>query len=124
MNAMMNAMKTKLDKIFSLYIRTRDKGICISCGKKNEITQCDCGHFFSRSILSLRYNEKNCSAQCRLCNQFKGGNIKEYEKALKRKYNDNIIEELRKIKNKHLKLKEADYLELIEVYKKKLEELA
>lgn len=116
-------MKTKLDKIFSLYIRTRDNGVCISCGKKCEITQCDCGHFFSRGILSLRYNEINCNTQCKECNQFKSGNIKEYEKALKSKYGENIIDELREIKNKHLQLKDADYKELIEVYKNKLKEL-
>lgn len=57
------------------------------------------------------------------CNTFKGGNLKEYEKALKRKYGENIVDELRAIKNKHLQLKNADYLELIEKYTKKLEEL-
>lgn len=116
-------MKTKLDKIFSLYIRTRDRGICISCGRKLDISECHCGHFFSRSILSLRFNEINCNCQCPTCNTFKCGNIKEYEKALKRKYGDDIIDKLRTIKNKHLQLKDSDYKELIEVYKQKLKNI-
>lgn len=69
-------MKTKLDKIFSLYIRTRDNGVCISCGKKGDIKDTHCGHFFTRNILSLRFNEINCNCQCPTCNTFKGGNIK------------------------------------------------
>lgn len=116
-------MKTKLDIIFSKYIRTRDNGICITCGKQGNINEMQCGHFFSRNILSLRYNEKNCNCQCRKCNMFLGGNVKEYEKSLKLIYGDGIIDELKEIKNKHLKLSKTDYDNFIEVYKQKLKEL-
>lgn len=65
-------LKAKLDKEFSLFIRLRDcmpNGYfrCISCGQIKPFEQADCGHYFSRTHLSTRFDENNCHAECRHC---------------------------------------------------------
>ena len=82
-----------------------------------------CGHFYGRSIGSLRFNEKNCNCQCKHCNEFLGGNITKYELNLKLMYGDGVIDELRAIKNTHLKLYDSDYERLIKLYKQRTKEL-
>ncbi len=68
----------KLDKIFSLYIRLRDSKPfgykafkCISCGQIKPFAKADCGHYYSRSKMSTRYDEDNCHSECNFCNRFK-----------------------------------------------------
>ena len=62
----------KLDKVFALYIRLRDVmpngyGRCISCGKIKHFSDLDCGHFYSRKHMGTRFDEDNCSAECKYC---------------------------------------------------------
>lgn len=62
----------KLDKVFSAYIRLRDvmpSGYfkCISCNQIKPFEQADCGHFFSRKNMSVRFDEDDCHAECRFC---------------------------------------------------------
>jgi len=59
-------LKKDLWKVFSLYIRTRDKGICFTCGRKAEGSGYHAGHFVPKSIvpLSLYFCEKNTNGQC------------------------------------------------------------
>ena len=54
----------KLDTVFSLYIRDRDKKCC-TCGSVKNLT---CGHLITRSKYSTRWNERNAFAQCKSCN--------------------------------------------------------
>lgn len=66
------ALIAKLDRTFSKYIRLRDTHggeyfRCISCGKIKTKDKADCGHFFSRRRLSVRWDEKNCHAECSHC---------------------------------------------------------
>lgn len=68
-------LKTKLDRVFSEYIRLRDTAghskdgyfRCISCGQIKPYSQADCGHYIGRQHMATRYNEINCNAQCRNC---------------------------------------------------------
>lgn len=55
---------TKLDRVFSLYIRARDKH-CVVCGTEQNLT---CGHVFSRVAYSTRWDEQNAYGQCAGCN--------------------------------------------------------
>lgn len=62
----------KLDRVFSEYIRLRDtmpNGMfrCISCGKIKPYSQADCGHYHSRTHMSIRFDEENCNAECKYC---------------------------------------------------------
>jgi len=54
----------KLDSVFSAYIRARDKS-CIVCGSTENL---QCGHLFSRTNYSTRWDAGNAAAQCRGCN--------------------------------------------------------
>lgn len=61
----------KLDEVFGNYIRYRDKGRCITCGKVFDPSQRDefhAGHLISRGKHSTRWDERNVYGQCRTCN--------------------------------------------------------
>ena len=80
----------KLDKVFSAYIRLRDampSGYfkCISCGHIKPFEQADCGHFFSRKNMSVRFDEDDCHAECRGCNRFSSDHLIAYQTNLIRK---------------------------------------
>ena len=55
---------SKLDKVFSLYIRGRDKR-CVLCGKREDL---NCGHLLTRNAYSTRWDEQNCACVCTGCN--------------------------------------------------------
>ncbi len=61
---------TPLDKLFSLYIRTRAKGICERCGQYKGIKGLQCSHFWGRAKKSTRWDEENCAALCFGCHQY------------------------------------------------------
>ena len=82
---------TKLDSIFSKFIRLRDSdedGICrcITCGAPHYWKSVDNGHYIKRQHLALRFNEVNCNAQCRKCNWLGQGEDVKYKDALIKKY--------------------------------------
>jgi len=52
------------DREFSRFIRARD-GRCVTCGTTERL---QCGHLFSRSNYSLRWDERNAYCQCASCN--------------------------------------------------------
>ena len=118
---------TKLDKVFSLYIRQRDSenGFfkCISCGQIKPYDQCDCGHYINRQHISTRFDEKNCNAQCRKCNRFEEGNAQGYRRGLIEKYGEKAVEllEIKKFNTSHLNLPEIEIL--TKYYKEKIKEL-
>src|SRR3990167_553669 len=87
--------KARLDKYFSEYIRLRDSkdGICrcVTCGKLFFWKNGDCGHFISRKYLSLRWDEKNCGAQCKSCNLFNQGEQYKFVKAINTRWGDGTV---------------------------------
>ena len=95
-------LKKEADKVFSRYVRYRDGEFkrgqwlveCITCGVEKPIAQMQLGHFVSRRVNALRYDEENCNAQCTGCNMFKQGEQYLYAKALDLKYGDGKAEEL------------------------------
>ena len=113
------SLKDKLDAIFSLYIRARDK----KCYCWNEQTLQN-WHYFSRNTTSTRFDERNCNTCCSSCNVIHEHDREPYTKFMLKKYWPDIIEELRqKYHWPSLILKEQDYRILIEVYTNKLKEL-
>lgn len=121
-----NSLKSKLDKVFSQYIRLRDMlpGTtlfkCISCGNIYPITKADCGHYINRSHMSTRFSEVNCNAQCRDCNRFDEGNMSGYRQGLIRKYGEQQTILLEDSKNDIRKYSDFEYEALIEHYKKEI----
>lgn len=122
------SLKSKLDRLFSIYIRLRDSDKngycrCISCGKFNHWKDVDCGHFVNRSHMSTRYNERNCHAQCRKCNRFDEGNNIGYTRGLIKLYGVKILNDLDVLKHTQSYMKAFDYNILIDHYKKEIERL-
>ena len=118
---------TKLDTVFSRYIRQKDavNGIatCVTCGKKDEWKKLQNGHFMSRRHYSTRWDERNCNVQCAGCNVFRAGEIYLYTKYLCSKYGDNSPEELHILSHKIVKFADVDLIDLINHYQKLLDSL-
>lgn len=54
----------KLDRLVSQAVVKRDKK-CFTC---NTTENLQCGHLFTRSLYSVRWDLDNCKAQCQGCN--------------------------------------------------------
>lgn len=125
------SLENILDTWFSKYIRLRDAdefGICtcITCGtrKKWDSGFMDCGHFQTRQHLAVKYNEKNCNAQCRRCNSHEGGRQYEHGIAIDKKYGKGTAEMLILLsKARGNKLGDQWYEEMIKVYKDKVKKI-
>ena len=67
---------TSSDKLFSQYIRTRDKWTCQRCSKKYEppTNALHCSHFHTRGKWGVRFDDENCEALCYGCHSYLGGN--------------------------------------------------
>lgn len=118
----------KLDKVFSLYIRLRDAmpgGCfrCISCGQIKPFEQADAGHYFSRIHMSTRFDEDNCSAECRFCNRFRADHLDGYRKNLIVKIGEQRFLELEWKHNQPCKYADFELEELIKYYKAICEDL-
>ena len=116
-------LKKEADAVFSRFIRYRDKGICFTCGHRNDPKKMQNGHFVPRQFNSTRYNEKNCNCQCYACNMFYGGQPDIYTLKLQEKYGEGIIKELNALRQKTKQWLPVELEELIKIYQQKLEEL-
>lgn len=95
-------LKKEADKWFSKYVRYRDServgdeyiAECITCGTKKPIKQLQAGHFVSRRVSTLRYDDLNVNAQCTGCNMFKQGEQYLYSVNLDKKYGEGTAKEL------------------------------
>lgn len=116
-------LKRKLDDLFSLFVRLRDKGICYTCGIQKDPKDMDAGHYIKRQHNSLRFDERNVHAQCKKCNRFMGGNMSEYAVRLQRDYGQGILEEF-SAKKQQIKVFTTTELEgLITHYKNEIWEI-
>jgi hypothetical protein len=122
-------LKTKLDNIFSLYIRLReatDEGLvqCFTCGNVNNYkVGMQNGHFMSRQFMATRYDEQNCQVQCVGCNMFKSGEQFKFSLALDYKYGKGTAEELLHKSRQINKMSSKDFEEKISYYKSLVEKL-
>lgn len=113
-------LKKEADEIFSVYIRQRDKGVCVTCGAVKEWRYMQNGHYVPRGNNSTRYDEQNCNCQCVGCNVFKKGAMDEYALFLVRKYGAGILEKLNQKKKVLKQFTPQELLNLIEEYKQKI----
>ena len=93
----LQALRKAADSIYSLYIRERDCGICVTCLKGDEIKKMQCGHFHSRIYHALRYHEMNGHCQCYKCNVLLRGKMLAYTAFMNRKYTPEELAELKKL---------------------------
>lgn len=139
------AMK-RADRTFSYFIRQRDAneaGICscVSCGEMFHWLAMDNGHFVVRSNQRLRFDEKNCAAQCKTCNTIACGKHSrtfhyrargrfQHTKDVKRRHAEGmvgrhgpgILEELKERGKELQKTSRAHFDEITRKYREKCEE--
>ncbi len=120
-------LKRKLDEVFSLFIRAKDSvngyNRCITCGVRKLIKELHCGHFISRTHLSLRWDERNCWPQCPACNLFHEGEKPTYALRLIEKYGHKAFKDLVKRGNEVKQWRVKELEAMIEEYKTKLKNL-
>lgn len=119
----------KLDRVFSQYIRLRDvmpSGYfkCISCGKIKPISEGDCGHYYSRTHMSTRFDEDNCHTECRYCNRLSSDHLIGYRENLMRKIGLSRIERLKVLANSSKHWMNYELEELIAYYQAEVKRLS
>jgi len=118
------SLVTKLDTVFSQYIRRKDAvneiAECITCGKKNHWSKLQNGHWASRRHYSTRWDERNCNVQCASCNVFRAGEIYLYTKYLCSQYGDNFPEEMYLKSKQIVKFADIDLINMIDYYTEKV----
>lgn len=114
---------TKLDKVFSEYIRRRyaKNGIaeCVTCGKKDHWKNLQAGHFMSRKHYATRWDDENVQVQCSACNVFRDGEQYLFAKYLGIEKADMLFAKSRE----SVKFPDWEIQEMIEKYKKLLSEV-
>lgn len=118
----------KLDTVFSLWVRTKDADFngmvhCYTCPAFKHWKQMQCGHFISRVYYSLRWEPDNCRVQCASCNLYHQGEQYTFGKNLEKELGNLRIEQMREIKNHASGFSVQDYLDKIEYFNSRLEEV-
>jgi 5-methylcytosine-specific restriction endonuclease McrA len=110
----------KLDRVFSLYIRTRNAKNeiveCVTCGVKKHYTEMDAGHFVSRRHYATRWTPSNCHVQCKKCNNWGAGESYLMGKYIDKAYGAGTADELITLSRQIKKFTDEDLKELIEKY--------
>lgn len=136
-NPSIKTLKKKADKVFSEYVRKRDKGKCFTSKVRKRWDEQQAGHFLSRVHLGTRFDERNCHCQTVRDNIFLRGNLIVYYEQMLKAYGQEVIDELKAQSNltlieglqhmfplqfKGTEIKEA-YQFVIDYYTYKLKEL-
>jgi len=112
----------ELQDLVNKYVRLRDSLCgCISCSKPYTWKgQWHASHFRSRGAASaIRFNLWNIHKSCSVCNNWKSGNLSEYEPRLREKIGDIKVDWLR-TQNQVVKY-DVDYLKrFIAIVKRKI----
>ena len=123
-----SSLKIELDIVFSKYIRYKhskdgETVECYTCGVIKPIKEMQNAHFWSRTHLSTRWEEKNCTPGCVSCNIFKKGNYIEYTKRMLKDMGQDEFDKLELQKNTPFKINKTWLKEQIELYTQKLNEI-
>jgi 5-methylcytosine-specific restriction endonuclease McrA len=114
---------TKLDSIFSQYIRLRysknEISECVTCGKQDHWKKLQAGHFISRKHYATRWDEDNVQVQCSGCNVFRYGEQYLFSKYLGADLSEELLMKSRKIQ----KFSDSELLDMIELYNEKVNNL-
>jgi hypothetical protein len=114
---------TKLDIIFSQYIRLRysknEISECVTCGKQDHWKKLQAGHFVSRKHYATRWDEDNVQVQCSVCNVFRYGEQYLFSKYLGVDLSEGLLIKSREIQ----KFTDNELLEMIELYTEKVNNL-
>ena len=115
-------LTAKAQKVFNKAIRERDSQdgyfTCISCGRTLTTDQMDCGHFVPvKNSSFLRFNEYNCSGECKRCNGFDEFHLIGYRKNLINKIGQDMVDWLEENQRTIKKWTRTELEDLISKYK-------
>lgn len=115
-------IEKKLDKVFSDFIRLRDKLKCQRCGKQYDkfSTSIQNSHFWGRRHRSTRWAELNCCALCAGCHMHLTANPVTHCEWYKAKLGDNAYNKLEHMHSKAAKYTMNDLQLMLEFYRSKL----
>ena len=99
------------DRVFSLFIRKRDKK-CVICGTTERLQN---GHLIKRGKKSVRFDEKNCNCQCSSCNVKHNHYPEHYTNWFVSKYG---LKEYQSLIKKSAEIKQFKVYELEEIIRK------
>jgi hypothetical protein len=124
---MKNELKTTSDwmkeaqKVFNQYIRLRDKHkACVSCESKLG-SKYDAGHYFSSGgHKAVTFDEDNVHGQCVACNQYKHGNLLNYQIGIEKRIGAERLLQLHEKAHQTRKYSADELQEIIKTYKKKI----
>ena len=125
----LSTLDAKLWKMFSEYVRLRDRFQddwckCISCGCIKHWKEMHAGHFIDRQHKGVKFNEQNVHAQCCHCNTYGQGEQYRYGESIIKKYGSGIIDELYMKKKFNANMcNRTWYEEMIVVYSNKLKNI-
>ena len=110
----------RADRWFSIYIRNKYGGRgCYTCGATQR--QMQCGHYLSRGLHNIRWEEDNARPQCALCNMFHGGSIEDFRTRLVEEIGEERIAELNRIAREKISTDRIE--ELATYWREKCKEL-
>jgi hypothetical protein len=109
---------SKLDKLFSQYIRLRANGKCQYCGERKSL---ECSHFHSRRKRSTRWDERNAIAVCFTCHRYLDENPNKHVAFFEKLLGSEEFEKLN-IRAETV-AKNIDTDKLIEYYTQKIKEI-
>jgi len=116
----MAVTKTKLDIIFSKYIRLKAGGYCKRCGGYFGVKGLQAAHMFGRIRHTTRWDERNVYALCPGCHYELDTNPLKKASFLAEQLSIKEIEELERIANKTIKSYPIDKESLISELKEKI----
>jgi hypothetical protein len=103
----------ELDRYTSLIVRRRD-GKCVTCGSTQGL---QCSHFYSRRYLSVRFDLRNCNAQCAGCNRRHNRDRRPYERYMLKRYGAGVVAELDGLRMGLGKVTDEELEEMLNRYK-------
>lgn len=114
-------LKKELDRVFSIYIRTKYTNYqgyvqCYTCPKLMLFKESQNGHFVPRQYLATRFDERNCRPQCYACNMLYNGQPSTFALKLEQE-TPGIVQELDRLRHVTIKWYPYDYQEKIDFYK-------
>ena len=111
------------DRVFSIFIRERDRWLpCVTCWSKWTETH-QCGHFASRRHFNTRWLEKNAHSQCPRCNMFQWWEQFKHWQAIDWKYWDWTAEQVMRLTNDTSKTTDEEILMHIKYYYSELDRM-
>lgn len=110
--------------VFNKFIRIRDRDQpCISCGSKLE-NKFDAGHYFSSGgHKAVTFDEDNVHGQCVACNQWKHGNLIQYQIGIEQRIGGERLIKLHEKAHQSVKYTREELRNLIVTYKQKIKNL-